>query len=673
MYEISESKIPFLHRFGIIFHIQYGVYWQEEGDEAAQRHIKWIRRLYKYIEPYVLKSPRAAYLNYRDLDVGVNNNGYTSYNQVNIWGFKYFKNNFNMLTKVKTKVDPLNFFRNEQVCFISCRNDANNIPWGQQIACTTYHHMMSLNSYFVIVLLFSFSLSWADSQEKFIQCLYNYLRNNNTTSISNIVYTQTNASYSIMIDFSIQNRRFFNASLKPPVIVTPLEVSQIQATIVRSQHHHMQIRTRSGGHDYEGLSYVAQVPFVIIDLINLREIQVNLENSTAWVQTGATIGVLVNFTTKSKTLGFPAGVCPTVGIGGHFSGGGYGFMMRKYGLAADNIIDAHIVDVRGILLDRKAMGEDLFWAIRGGGGTSFGVIVAWKIKLVAVPSTLTVFSVPRTLEHNATEIIHKWQLVANELDNGLMIKVHMARVNLSQNGKPTIQTQFESTYLGGVDQLIPLMQKSLPELGLMREDCTEMSWIDSILYMAGLPRDQSTDVLLNRTQLSNVLFYKAKSDYVRDPIPDVGLQGLWPFFYEDEAQHAVVQFTPYGGRMDEISESEIPFPHRYGNIFHIQYGVYWQEEGDEATQRHINWIRRVYKYMEPYVSKSPRAAYLNYRDLDIGVNNNGYTSYSQASIWGLKYFQTNFNRLARVKTKVDPKNFFRNEQSIPTLMSDERK
>ncbi|XP_020234560.1 berberine bridge enzyme-like 15 [Cajanus cajan] len=541
----------------------------------------------------------------------------------------------------------------------------------------THHqqNMMHLSLYFTVVaiaLLFSFAYSTPDTHKNFVGCLYNYPHN--TTSISKAVYTQTNSSYSFTLDFSIRNLRFYNVSSKPLVIVTPLDVSHIQATIICSQRHGMQIRTRSGGHDYEGLSYVAEVPFVVVDLINLREINVDVENSTAWVQAGATIGELYySISQKSKTLGFPAGMCPPVGTGGHFSGGGYGFLMRRYGLAADNIIDAHIIDVKGNVLDRAGMGEDLFWAIRGGGGASFGVIVAWKIKLVSVPSTVTVFRVPRTLEQNATEIIHKWQLVANKLDEDLTIGINMAKVNSSQNGKLTVQAQFVSMYLGGVDELIPLMQKSFPELGLVREDCTEMSWIDSVLYMAGFTSGQSTDVLLNRTQLQGLSFFKAKSDYVRDPIPDVGLQCLWPFFYEDEAQAAYVQFTPYGGRMDEISESEIPFPHRSGNIFHIQYGVEWQEEGEEAAQRHVEWIRRVYSYMEAYVSKSPRAAYVNYRDLDIGVNNDGYTSYSQASIWGLKYFKNNFNRLARVKTRVDPLNFFRNEQSIPTIVLKGRK
>jgi len=87
--------------------------------------------------------------------------------------------------------------------------------------------------------------------------------------------------------------------------------------------------------------------------------------------------------------------------------------------------------------------------------------------------------------------------------------------------------------------------------------------------------------------------------------------------------------------MYEISESKIPFSHISRYIFHIHYNAKWQEEGDEIAQKHINFVRRMYKYMEPYVSNSPRAAYMNYRDLDIGVNNNGYTSYTQAKTWGL--------------------------------------
>ncbi|KAH6758866.1 FAD-binding Berberine family protein [Perilla frutescens var. frutescens] len=315
------------------------------------------------------------------------------------------------------------------------------------------------------------------------------------------------------------------------------------------------------------------------------------------------------------------------------------------------------------------MGEDLFWAIRGGGGASFGVILSWKVQLVDVPEKVTVFSISRTLEQNATQLIHNWQSIAPKFDQDLFIRIIItpAIINSNQNGRNmTIRATFNSLFLGGIDRLLPLMQESFPDLNLVREDCTEMSWIESILYFAGFPIE-SREMLLNRTQ-PQVRYFKAKSDYVQKLIPEFGLEGIWRLLYEAEADESVIILSPYGGRMDEIPESAIPFPHRAGNLYKIQHLVYWEENENQNSERYISWMRRLYSYMAPYVSRFPRAAYINYRDLDIGVNNvEGKTSYVEASVWGMKYFKNNFNRLVRVKTMVDPDNFFRNEQSIPPL------
>ncbi|PON38817.1 Xanthine dehydrogenase C subunit [Parasponia andersonii] len=530
----------------------------------------------------------------------------------------------------------------------------------------------TLCSIFLCIVLLFFPFSWGTSSalthENFLHCLSYHI--SNTSSISEIVDTPNDPSYFSRLNFSLQNPRFSSPfTPKPLVIITPFHVSHVQAAINCSKKHGMQVRVRSGGHDYEGLSYVSEFPFVIIDLINLRSINVDVENSTAWIEAGATIGeVYYRIAEKSGNLGFPAGICPTVGVGGHFSGGGYGTMFRKYGLAADNIVDAVLVDAEGRILDRKLMGEDVFWAIRGGGGASFGVVLSWKIRLLPVPSTVTVFTVNRNLTQNATKLVHRWQYVAEKFEENLFVRLVLQTISI--DGNKTIQASFNSLFLGGVDKLIPLMQKSFPELGLVREDCIEMSWIESVLYFNEFPSGQSPEVLLDRVPLTRLSF-KAKSDFVKEPIPENGLEGMWKRLYEEEVGRAIVIMSPYGGKMSEITESEIPFPHRAGYISLIQYLIYWEEEGNVTeSQMHINWIRRLYSYMTPYVSKNPRAAYLNYRDLDIGTNNNkGTTSYARANIWGTKYFKNNFNRLVHVKTMVDPTNFFKNQQSIPPFPS----
>ncbi|KAG8481954.1 hypothetical protein CXB51_026743 [Gossypium anomalum] len=130
-------------------------------------------------------------------------------------------------------------------------------------------------------------------------------------------------------------------------------------------------------HDYEGLSYVAKVPFVIVDLVNFQSVDVNVENKVAWVQAGAILGeVYYRIVEKSRTLTFAGGVFHSIRVGGYISGGGFRLLFKKYGTGSDNVIDAQFIDVNERILDRKPMGKDLFWAIRGcgGGGGSFGYL-----------------------------------------------------------------------------------------------------------------------------------------------------------------------------------------------------------------------------------------------------------------------------------------------------------
>ncbi|XVF37897.1 hypothetical protein REPUB_Repub20aG0050700 [Reevesia pubescens] len=525
-------------------------------------------------------------------------------------------------------------------------------------------------SMFPLLFVVLFSLSWptsANTNEDFLHCLSSF-HPEDSSSISRVIYTQTNSSYSSVLESSIHNLRFVTpTTLRPLVIITPLNVSHIQSTIRCSRRHGLQIRTRSGGHDFEGLSYVAEVPFVIVDLVNIRSIDVDVENRAVWVQSGAIIGeVYYRINEKSRTLTFPGALIHTVGIGGFISGGGYGLLFRKYGLAADNVIDAQFIDVKGRVLDRKSMGEDLFWAIRGGGGGCFGIVLSWKIKLVPVPATVTAFSVSRTLEQNATKLVHRWQSVAPNLPKDIYSATLISTTNSSQDGRRTVLANFIGLFLGRADEVVSLMEKRFPELGLVREDCFEMSYIESIIFLNNI-QNETLEILLDRSYRSPFLSpsFKSKSDYIKKPMPEIALQGIWSQLLEEDGTSGTLNFISYGGKMAEIPETATPFPHRAGNLYKLNYNVGWQQVDNTDSQRYISWIRRLYNYTSSFVSKSPREAYVNYRDLDIGANNEGNTSYAQASVWGRKYFKKNFDRLVYVKSKIDPENFFRHEQSIP--------
>ncbi|XVF23024.1 hypothetical protein REPUB_Repub13aG0002300 [Reevesia pubescens] len=520
------------------------------------------------------------------------------------------------------------------------------------------------------ILLFWISLVTSNSAlDNFLQCLPKHFPNP-SKPITAAIYTPTNPSFQSIYELHAYNLRVLtqaNATRKPLAIIAALHESHAQATIFCAKRFGLQIRLRSGGHDYEGLSFRSSVPFVILDLSNLRSIKTDMATETAWVQAGATTGELYyRIAQKSKVHAFPAGVCTTLGIGGHFTGGGYGPMIRKFGLSIDNVIDAQLIDVDGRILNRKSMGEDVFWAIRGGGGTSFGVILSWKIKLVPVPAKVTVFQVQKTLEQGATELVYKWMRVAHKLDRDLFIRITPVAITGTGKGNNTVQVSFIGHFLGQTDRLLHLVHASFPELGLQRNDCIEMSWIESTLYWAGFPNGTSIDILLNRVPQSKV-FFKTKSDYIKKVMPKEGLKTLWKMMMKIES--IWIQMNPYGGRMAEIPESETAFAHRVGSLYKVQYTVHWSEESAESTKKYVGLIRKLYAEMAPYVSSRPREAFLNYRDLDIGSNGSNNTDFAVAKVYGAKYFKANFQRLAHVKAKVDPDNFFKNEQSIPPFPS----
>ncbi|KAK3188770.1 hypothetical protein Dsin_028331 [Dipteronia sinensis] len=295
---------------------------------------------------------------------------------------------------------------------------------------------------------------------------------------------------------------------------------------------------------------------------------------------------------------------------------------------------------------------------------SFGVILSWKIRLVPVPKKVTVFQISKTLEQGATDVVHRWQIIAHKLPKDIFLRAMPMIVNgRRESTEKKVAVLFFCMFLGNTKKLMALMEKRFPELGLQIRDCNEMSWVNSTIFWAGFPVGTPIDVLLDRPKGTQVSF-KSKSDYVKSVIPKKSLEKIWKKMIDLDIE-TWMQWNPYGGRMSEISESETPFTHRAGNLFKIQYFASWGDQGINVSNRNINMLRDLYASMTSYVSSGPREAFLNYRDLDIGSISSNHTSFKDAQVYGFKYFKGNFQRLVKVKGKVDPDNFFKNEQSIP--------
>ncbi|RCV29950.1 hypothetical protein SETIT_6G055000v2 [Setaria italica] len=491
-------------------------------------------------------------------------------------------------------------------------------------------------------------------------------------------------AYDAALRVSIQNLRFAGAGApKPAAVVVPASLGELRAAVRCARAAGLVVRIRSGGHSYEGLSYTTEDrnAFAVVDLAALGRVRVDADadggGATAWVESGATLGqVYYAVAASSPTLAFSAGSCPTVGSGGHIAGGGFGLLSRKYGLAGDNVVDAVLVDAGGRVLDRAAMGEDVFWAIRGGGGGTWGAVYAWRVQLRPVPERVTAFVANRrgTVE-SVARLVSTWQHVAPWLPDEFYVSAFVG-AGLPESDRTGISVTFKGLYLGPRHEALQILTARFPEIGLSDLNPREMSWIESVVFFSGLPEGSSVSDLTDRV-LHKKNYFKAKSDYVHRPMPlDQLIRAVEVLSKQPKAY---VILDPYGGAMDGFKSSDLPFPHREGNIHGIQYLIEWTADEDGRRDEYMDWLRHFYDLMGAYVPKNPRTAYINYMDLDLGTNN--WSSDRRSNIiskipnpeveaaraWGERYFLGNYDRLVRAKTMIDPDNVFRNAQSIPPL------
>src|SRR5512133_3538360 len=171
----------------------------------------------------------------------------------------------------------------------------------------------------------------------------------------------------------------------PAAIIRVRNADEVARVISLARDTGMELAVRSGGHSVVGHS--VSEGGIVLDLSQMRDLQIDVEGRTAWVETGLTAAAYTNAVGEyGLATGF--GDTGSVGIGGITLGGGVGFLVRKYGLTIDSLLAAEIVTADGQFLHVDAKtNPDLFWAIRGGGG-NFGVVTRFQFHLHEVPSAV---------------------------------------------------------------------------------------------------------------------------------------------------------------------------------------------------------------------------------------------------------------------------------------------
>ena len=185
----------------------------------------------------------------------------------------------------------------------------------------------------------------------------------------------------------VSTRQTWNGAVQhQPALFAVCETSaDVQAAVRSAREHGLPLSVRGGGHDWAGRSL--RHNGLVIDLSHMTRVEVDPVASVATIQGGAT-AVDVTSVTAPHGLVAATGNCGTVGMVGLTTGGGYGPLTSRYGLALDNLLGAEVVLADGRLVNcNDHNNPDLFWAIRGGGG-NFGVITSMRIRLHSIRQVL---------------------------------------------------------------------------------------------------------------------------------------------------------------------------------------------------------------------------------------------------------------------------------------------
>jgi FAD/FMN-containing dehydrogenase len=413
---------------------------------------------------------------------------------------------------------------------------------------------------------------------------------------------------------------------RPAAVARVADAADVARVIAVARETGIELSIRSGGHSPVG--HGVTDGGIVLDLKDLRAIDIDSAGRTAWAETGLTA---VEYTTACGPHGLVTGFGDTgsVGIGGITLGGGVGYLIRKHGLTIDDLLAADIVTADGQLLRVDAETHpDLFWAIRGGGG-NFGVATRFRFRLHPIdPFVGGMLMLPAS-----ADVIESFVALADAAPEELstiatvMPAPPMPFVPAEHHGKLVIFGML--AYAGPVDAaeraIAPFRSLVAPIVDMVKPQP----------YAAMYPPDDPSyhPIASGRTMFVDAIDRRSADSIIEHVTAST-------------ASMAVTQFRMLGGAMARVPADATAFAHRGRRILVNVGAVYARAE--DAPQ-HDKWVAG----LAAALRRGDDGAYVNF------LTNDGAARIHEA------YPGPTFDRLAAIKRRYDPTNLFRLNHNIP--------
>jgi FAD/FMN-containing dehydrogenase len=445
------------------------------------------------------------------------------------------------------------------------------------------------------------------------------------------VLTQSDGDYGhLRTPFNVMH------SDRPALAVLCRGTADVVAAVNFARERQIQLTVRGGGHSVAGLS--STDGGMLLDLSGMRGVDVDPDARVARVQGGAVLGD-VDHETQAFGLAAPLGVVSETGVAGLTLGGGYGWLRRKHGLACDNVLSAQVVCADGsVRTASRDVNPDLFWGIRGGGG-NFGVVTSLTLRLHSLGPTVAFAGVFYPAKETAA-ILHGYREYFERAGDEVSTEALAITMPADPHLPEAIHDQecfvVAGVYSGDADEGMTALQP-------LRELAEPLADISQPMPYTAV--QSAFDGFFPRSQLRS--YWKAV--YLPE-LPDEVIEIVARRAQDRPSWLDIVDVYSMGGAIARLDPDETAFAQRSAPWMALVMGN-WSEATHDDEQ--IAWVRETWAEISAFGS----GTYLNFVGL---ADEPRDTSVDDA-------FGRNLQRLAEVKAKYDPENFFRRNNNIAPI------